>query len=220
MKLRLKIIKENLETLTESRYDGLYQLTDIHPGSIDMFIKHFLDVPGDVSTDRRSFIESSYGDKIEALTEEDIPATSKRTSKTPLDKVKRALLQGHTFWWNEIFGPQMASEIIRHKASAYLAELGANLNRINYSEMTGPEFEALPSQDKALVYEKHFMEDNLADFFDKHVKMSSMNSTGFLSNPGVGTGLYGQMADWWMSTSGSDMLRDSITNQLTTLPQR
>ena len=64
------------------------------------------------------------------------------------------------------------------------------------------------------------MEDNLADFFDKHVKMSSMNSTGFVGNPGVGSGLYGQMADWWMSTAGADMLEGAISQRLSMLPQR
>lgn len=220
MKMKLKILKENKQLIKEGRYDGLYDLAGIHPGSIDMFIKHFLEVPGDVSTARRGYIESVYGPDIANLTEADIPPTSSRTSANPLEKVKGGLRQGHTFWWNEIFGREAVAEIIEHKAQAYLTELRANLNRINYSTITGPEFEALVPQDKAIVYEKHFMEDNLADFFDRHVKMSSMNSTGFVSNPGVGTGLYGQMADWWMSTEGADILESMISQKLSILPQR
>ena len=220
MKLNLKILKENKKVIKESRYDGIYDHAGIYPGSIDMFIKHFLELPGDVSTPRQDLIQSSYGDQIAALTEDDIPPTSKRTARTPLEKVKRGLSQGHTFWWNEIFGSQMTSEIIGLKAEAYIAELAANLNRINYSTMTGEEFEAMPPEDKAFVYEKHFMEDNLTDFFDKHVKMSSMNSTGFVGNPGAGSGLYGQMADWWMSTAGADILENMISQSLSTLPQR
>lgn len=220
MKLKVKILKENKNLLIEGRYDGLYQLTDIYPGSLGVFIKHFLEVPIDVSMDRREFIESSFGDKIEALTEEDIPPTSKRTARTPLEKVKRGLLQGHTFWWNEIFGPDMAEVIIQYKAFVYLTELESNLNRINYSEMTSEEFEAMPPADKALVYEKHFLEDHLDSFFDKHVKMNSMNTTGYVGNPGTGSGLYGQMADWWMSTTGADILQDKIGQNLSALPQR
>ena len=86
--------------------------------------------------------------------------------------------------------------------------------------MTGEEFEMLPEEDKAAVYEKHFFEDHIDDFFAQHVKMGSMNTTGYVGNPGVGSGLYGQMSDWWMSTEGADMLKDSIKQQFSTLPQR
>jgi len=68
MKLRLKILKENKLVIKEGRYDGLYDLAGIYPGSIDMFIKHFLEVPEDVSTARKSFIESSYGGQMDGNT--------------------------------------------------------------------------------------------------------------------------------------------------------
>ncbi len=50
--------------------------------------------------------------------------------------------------------------------------------------------------------------------------MSSMNTTGFLDNPGVGAGLYGQMKDWYMSTAGADVLGQKIKELLPMLPQR
>ena len=103
MKLKIKILKENKQKLSEGRYDGLYDVAGIYPGSIDLFIKHFAEVPIEISMDRKDFIESSFGQEIEALRDEDIPRTSARSSKTPLDKVKNALRRGHTYWWNEIF---------------------------------------------------------------------------------------------------------------------
>jgi len=220
MKLKIKILKENKQKLSEGRYDGLYDVAGIYPGSIDLFIKHFAEVPIEISMDRKDFIESSFGQEIEALRDEDIPRTSARSSKTPLDKVKNALRRGHTYWWNEIFGPQMAETIIQYKVFVYLTELEEKLNAINYSTQTSEEFQELPEQEKALVYEKHFLEDYLDSFFGQHVKMSSMNTTGYVGNPGVGSGLYGQMADWWMSTEGADIMKSIIKDNLSALPQR
>ena len=220
MKLKVKILKENKNLINEGRYDGLYDVAGIYPGSIDLFIKHFAEVPIEVSMDRKEFIQSSFGQEIEALRDEDIPQTSARTSKTPLDKVKSGLLRGHTHWWNEIFGPQMAETIIQYKVFVYLAELEEKLNAINYSTQTSEEFQQLPEQQKAIVYEKHFLEDYLDSFFSQHVKMNSMNTTGYAGNPGVGSGLYGQMADWWMSTEGADAMKANIKDNLSALPQR
>ena len=220
MKLKLKILKEDKRTLNENRYTGLYQQVGAHPGSLDMFIRNFIEIPIDIEMARRDFIQSNFGPQINALTDADIPPTSKRTASTPLQKVQKGLIHGHTFWWNRIFGPQMAEDIIRYKASSYMQDLKSRLESFNYSTMTGEEFEMLPEEDKAAVYEKHFFEDHIDDFFDQHVKMGSMNTTGYVGNPGVGSGLYGQMSDWWMSTEGADMLRDSIKQQFSTLPQR
>jgi len=220
MKLRIKILKESKQKLSEGTYDGLYDVAGIYPGSIDLFIKHFVEVPMDVSMDRRNFIQSSFGQEIEALRDEDIPRTSAGTAKTPLDKVKNGLLRGHTHWWNEIFGPQMAETIIQYKVFVYLTELEEKLNAINYSTQTSEEFQQLPEEQKALVYEKHFLEDYLDSFFSQHVKMNSMNTTGYVGNPGVGSGLYGQMADWWMSTEGADTMKAIIKDNLSALPQR
>lgn len=47
-----------------------------------------------------------------------------------------------------------------------------------------------------------------------------MNNTGFLDNPGVGAGLYGQMKDWYMSTDGADVLKQKIKELIPLLPQR
>lgn len=213
MKLKLKILKE-------SRYRGLYDVTGIQPGSIDLFIKHFAEVDTDVGLMRFNFLKDKFGKDIEALTSADIPKTSSRGYKTPLMKVKNALYWGHTHWYNEIFGQSQADFVIQTKVSMYLTELAEGLKRIGYETITGEQFQALPESDKNLVYEKHFLEDHLDSFINDHVMMNSMNNTGFIDNPGVGAGLYGQMKDWYMSTSGAEVLRRKIREMLSILPQR
>ena len=94
------------------------------------------------------------------------------------------------------------------------------LERIGYDSITAEEFNMLSPDDKNLVFEKHFLEDYLDSFINDHVKMDSMNTTGFLDNPGVGAGLYGQMKDWYMSTAGADVLGQKIKELLPMLPQR
>ena len=220
MKIKLKILKENKQKINESRYAGLYDVTGIYPGSLNLFIKHFVDVPIELSMKRKDFIESSFGQQIEALTDMDIPKTSRRTAKTPLEKVKKALRFGYTFWWSEIFGVQMAEEIIKYKVDSYLSDLSERLKAINYSTQTPDQFQQLPEEEKALVYEKHFLEDHLDSFFNQHVKTNTMNTTGFVGNPGVGAGLYGQMTDWWMSTAGADLMKQAIKDGLPSMPQR
>lgn len=213
MKMKLKILKE-------SRYQGLYEVTGIQPGSIDMFIKHFVDIDMDVQTARREFFTSTFGDKIESLTDADIPRTSARGYGSALDKVKVALRSGTSHWYNEVFGQDMADFVIEAKALMYLTELAEGLEKIRYETITAEEFNALQTTEKNLIFEKHFLEDYLDSFINDHVKMDSMNTTGFLDNPGVGAGLYGQMKDWYMSTAGADVLKEKIRDLLPMLPQR
>ena len=220
MKIKLKILNENKRKINEGRYDGLYNVTGIYPGSLDVFIEHFIEVPIELSMKRKNYIDSSFGQEIESLTDQDIPRTSRRTSKTPLEKVKKSLSFGYSFWWREVFGTQMAETIINYKVKTYLEDLGQRLEAINYSTQTSEEFQQLSERQKALVYEKHFLEDHLGSFFNQHVKTNSMNTTGFVGNPGVGSGLYGQMADWWMSTEGADAMKQSIKDNMSILPQR
>lgn len=213
MKFKLKILKE-------SRYQGLYSVTGIQPGSIDMFIKHFVDIHIDVQMSRREFFTSTFGDEIESLTDEDIPRTSARGYGSALDKVKVALRSGTSHWYNQVFGSEIADFVIEAKVLMYLTELAEGLERIGYDSITSEEFNRLPQNDKNLVFEKHFLEDYLDSFINDHVKMDSMNTTGFLDNPGVGAGLYGQMKDWYMSTAGADVLGQKIKELLPMLPQR
>ena len=213
MKMRLKILKEG-------RYQGLYDVTGIQPGSIDLFIRHFVDIDMDVQTKRRDFFISTFGDRIDALTDKDIPRTSARGYGSALDKVKVGLRSGFSHWYNQIFGPDMADFVIEAKVLIYLTELAEGLERIGYETITGEEFNNLPTADKNLVYEKHFLDDYLDSFINDHVKMDSMNNTGFLDNPGVGAGLYGQMKDWYMSTAGAEVLGQKIKEMLSMLPQR
>ena len=213
MKMKLKI-------LNESRYQGLYEQTGIQPGSIDLFIKHFVDIDIGVENARRDFFSDTFGNEIESLRAEDIPRTSARGYGSALDKVKVALRSGRSHWYNQVFGSDMADFVIEAKVLMYLTELAEGLERINYETITGQEFNMLPDADKNLVFEKHFLEDYLDSFIDEHVKMSSMNTTGFLDNPGVGAGLYGQMKDWYMSTAGADVFGQKIKEMLPMLPQR
>ena len=213
MKMKLKI-------LNESRYQGLYEQTGIQPGSIDLFIKHFVDIDIGIENARRDFFTDTFGDEIESLSDEDIPRTSARGYGSALDKVKVALRSGRSHWYNQVFGSDMADFVIEAKVLMYLTELAEGLERIGYETITGQEFNMLPDADKNLVFEKHFLEDYLDSFIDEHVKMSSMNTTGFLDNPGVGAGLYGQMKDWYMSTAGADVFGQKIKEMLPMLPQR
>ena len=213
MKMRLKIIKE-------SRYQGLYDVTGIQPGSLDVFIRHFVNTEIDVERARRDFFISTFGDDIDSLQDSDIPKTSGRGYGTPLNKVQVALRSGTSHWYKQIFGSNMADFVIEAKVLMYLTELAEGLERIGYETITAEEFNMLPSADKNLVFEKHFLEDYLDSFIDDHVKMSSMNTTGFLENPGVGAGLYGQMKDWYMSTAGADVFGQKIKEMLPMLPQR
>lgn len=213
MKMKLKILKE-------SRYQGLYDVTGIQPGSIDMFIKHFVDISMDVQKARREFFTSTFGDQIDSLTDADIPKTSARGYGSALDKVKVALRSGTSHWYNQIFGPEMADFVIEAKVLLYLTEIAEGLEKIRYETITAEQFKSLPTADKNLIFEKHFLEDYVDSFVDDHVKMNSMNTTGFLDNPGVGAGLYGQMKDWYMSTAGADVLKVKIKELLPMLPQR
>jgi len=213
MKFKLKILRE-------SRYRGLYEITGIQPGSIDLFIKHFVDIGMDVQSQRREFFIGTFGDQIDSLTDADIPRTSARGYGSSLDKVKVALRSGTSHWYNQVFGSEMADFVIEAKVLMYLTELAEGLERIGYETINGEEFNALPTADKNLVFEKHFLEDYLDSFINDHVKMDAMNTTGFLDNPGVGAGLYGQMKDWYMSTAGADVLGQKIKELLSMLPQR
>jgi len=203
MKMKLKILKE-------SRYTGLYDIAGIQPGSIDLFIKHFVDIGMEVQNARRDFFTSTFGSQIDALTDADIPRTSSRGYGDALTKVQVQLRVGTSHWYNQVFGSTMADFVIEAKVLMYLTELAEGLERIGYETITGEEFNALPTADKNLVYEKHFLEDHLDSFIKDHVMMSSMNTTGFLDNPGVGAGLYGQMKDWYMSTAGASVFGQKI----------
>lgn len=213
MKMKLKILKE-------SRYQGLYEQTGIEPGSIDLFIKHFVDIDIDVQNKRRDFFTSTFGDQIDALTDADIPRTSSRGYPDALTKVQVQLRAGISHWYNQVFGEAMADFVVEAKVLMYLIELAEELERIGYKTISAKQFNALPPADKNLVYEKHFLEDHLDSFIRDHVKMASMNTTGFLDNPGVGAGLYGQMKDWYMSTAGADVFKQKIKEMLSMLPQR
>ena len=219
MKIKLKIVKENKALLNEGRYDGLYQVMGVYPGSLDIFLKHFVEYPIEVSRKVFEFTGEYFLDDIDALRDEDIPRTSARGRKTPLDKVKVGLRWGQTHWWNQIFGAEAAGSIIEFKVLNYLNDLRDKLDAINYSSITTEEFESLTQEQKNIVYEKHFLEDHFNDFFDNHVRVSAMNTTGYVGNLVHGSGLYGQMSDWWMSGDGADMFKAEMERSIPLLQQ-
>ena len=220
MKIKLKILKENKAQLNEGRYDGLYQVTGVYPGSLDVFMQHFVEDPIEtIGKQVYDFTNQYFNDDIESLTDEDIPRTSARGRKTPLDKVKVGLRWGHTHWWNQVFGPDSAATIIEFKVLNYLGDLKDRLDALNYSSITEEEFEALPKAQKNLVYEKHFLEDHFDNFFDNHVRVSAMNTTGYVGNLGHGSGLYGQMSDWWMTGDGADIFKAEMLKSIPLLSQ-
>ena len=114
------------------------------------------------------------------------------------------------------------SGLLTHKSKdkKTLDIMFSEFEKIGYETITAEEFNRLPQTDKNLVFEKHFLEDYLDSFINDHVKMDSMNTTGFLDNPGVGAGLYGQMKDWYMSTAGAGVFGQKIKEMLPMLPQR
>lgn len=191
----------------ESRWSGTYTALGIQEGSLDIFIKHFIEGNLDVNQERRKFIEESFGAEIDALKPEDIPAnyTSKYKMSDPAGPVKESLKNGHTYWWATVFGPQMADAIIEYKSLAYFVELAEKLEEIGYESLTEEAFAALPQDKKSVVYEKHFMEDHLDQFFDEEISKRSSGNTGFVGNPGFGVGLMGNIHDWWMANEGFEM---------------
>jgi len=219
MKLRLKIIKENKDLLKEGRYDGLYQAMGVYPGSLDIFLKHFAEDDITVSRELFEFTREAFKDEIESLEDADIPRTSARGRKTPLDKVKVGLYWGQTHWWNQVFGEEMAASIVEFKVLSYLGELKDKFDAINYTTITAEEFEALPREQKNVVYEKHFLEDHFSDFFDAHVATTAMNTTGYVGNIGHGSGLYGQLSDWWMGGDGAPIFKAKMLENISLLPQ-
>jgi len=221
MKMKLKILKESKEEESfNTRYQGLYDLIGVHPGSLDLFISHFADYDPMVQKERRDMLADTFGNDIESLTDADIPRTNARGYTDALTKVKAALYAGHSHWYKQVFGEATADFVIEAKVLAYILDLKKNLERIGYRTITAKEFEELPAKDKNIIYEKHFLDDYLDSFIDDHVKMSSMNNTGFLDNPGVGAGLYGQMKDWHMSTAGADFFKMKLKEYIGSLPQR
>ena len=212
MKLKLKILKESIQ--------GLYDHLGLPKGTIDLFLKHFVQVGPDVYKKRFDLFSTMFGSQIESLTDSDIPRTSSRGYQSSLQKVQAQLYAGTSHWYNQVFGEDIAMKVIEDKVAMYVDELKEGLMRINYVNITPEEFNKLPPEDMNLIFEKHFFDDYLEGFFNDHVKSSAMGTTGYIDNPGVGTGLYGGMKDWYMSTGGEPFFRQKMKEMMAKLPQR
>ena len=203
--LKIRILKEN-KILVEGK-EGLYTHIGVKPGSLDLFLDVFTGSDPSFDSSLRNFISKNYQTLIDGLGEADIPPeTSARGYESPLAKVRALLSAGVVYWWYELFGLDIARKIIRFQVIAYYIELEDKLEDIGYGE-EDYDFNSLSDKDKNTVYEKHFWEDYLDSFFDKHVSKAADIGNKWVGGENIPTGLYGQLKDWWMSTDGRGIFK-------------
>jgi len=218
MKYNLKIIKESQKR--SSSLENFYSLLGIHPGSLDVFWSHFIDTSFEVETQRREFITSMFGDQNKQMTLGDAPPNGPGREKAL--KELRGLNGGLTFYWDKYYGPEEVDMIIEFKVLSYANDLKDRLDAINYTTIQPEEYMKLTDEQKAPVLEKHFMEDYGSQFLEEELGSSAMNTTGFLGNPGVGSGMAGMARDWWMTTSpeGFPIFKKKMLEAIATMPKR
>ena len=203
--LKIRILKEN-KILAEGR-EGLYTHVGVKPGTLDLFLDAFTGSNPYYDGILRNYISENYQGLIDGLKDSDIPPnTSSRGYSSPLAKVKALLKAGVTYWWYELFGLDVTRSIIRFQVISYYIELEDMLDDIGYGQEDF-DFNALSDKDKGIVYEKHFWEDYLDSFFDKHVGKAADIGNKWVGGEGIPTGLYGYLKDWWMSTKGRGIFK-------------
>lgn len=219
MKFKLKIINESKVKRSRS-LENFYSLLNIHPGSLDVFWSHFVDVSFEVEMARKDFIVPTYGKMNEELTIGDGFLSDARKEKAL--KELRGLNAGLTYYWNKYYGKQEVDMIIEFKVLSYITDLSDRLRAINFETITSEEYAKLSIDEKAPVIEKFFMEDYAETFLDEEFGKAMMSNTGFIGNPGVGSGMAGMANDWWMTTSpeGFPMFKQKMLKFLPQLPQR
>jgi len=213
-------------TIQEAKNDGLYQAMRVQPGSLDIFLRHFVEDNPHADNKIRSWIESNYKDQIEAVREEDIPPTDLRGHRDRLTKVKNALYGGQSYWWATIFpGYDAARDLVNYKTELYYDDLraaieGLQYNGKGYREVTSEEFEAMPEEQRNVSYEKHFWEDYLESFFNNFIGgTQATNTMDYVGAKGVQTGLFGQLKDWWMGGEGMPVWKGSFRRERDALYQ-
>lgn len=202
-----KILKEwNNFVITEGRNTGLYDLIDgVQEGELDVFLKHFKD--DEVFQDRIARIRRAFGRDMRSALDEVPPAKEEQAFK--------GLRRGDLYWWSQLV-PKRALEVIDLKSQMYVDELASILASTQYSQFASNEdLEKInPSPEYNAIKEVHFMKDNIDEFFSRYVSANAMNNTGYIGNPDVGAGLFGQMADWYLGNEMSNELRDAIKNKI------
>lgn len=198
--MKIKILNESM--ILKESYDGLYKQMDIDDGTLDIFLNTFSAGNEIINKHMMSWIQSEYGDVINGLTIDDIPESkSGGTQEDPLTSIKAQLLNGTTYWWfrldKKLGGQDAWKTMIAYKVIVYYDELESRLEEIDYQNLTPKKFKLLPAASKNVVFEKHFWEDYLDDFFNEH--MSKERSS--VTHPKVASGLYGLMSDWFMTNS-------------------
>lgn len=207
-----KILKEwNNFLITEGRNTGLYDLIDgVEEGGLDVFLKHFK--ADEVFQDRVRKIRKQYGRDMRRAMDKVPPAKEEQAFK--------GLRRGDLYWWNLLIR-EKAMEIIDLKAQMYVDELASILASTQYAQFaSNKDLESLnqpnqpPTPEYNAIKEAHFMKDNIDQFFSRYISANAMNNTGYVGNPGVGAGLFGQMADWYLGNEMSIELRDAIKNKI------
>lgn len=216
MKYKIKILKEN-KLLAEDK-EGLYSMIGVMPGSIDLFLETFTSLNPIFKKSLRKFISTNFQGLIDDVKESDIPPTSAQGYKTDLEKVKALLSAGVTYWWNEIFGTELVSKIIRFQVVSYYIELEERIEDISYegrgySELTPEDYPKLSKKDRNAAYEKHFWEDYLDSFFKNQMSISADLGNKYVGGDGRESGLIGQMNDWWMSTDGLGLMKSEMREE-------
>ena len=127
--IKIKLLKESRQPLENAQ--GLYDLIDVLPGSIDIFLSAFTQTNRDQRDALKRFISGRYQSFIDGLTEQDIPETSARSYRTPLNKVKLFLQNGVTYWWYIVAGEKVAQQIIRFQVISYYMDLEEELGKVS-----------------------------------------------------------------------------------------
>jgi len=191
-------------TLNEGRFAGLYDLLmGVEPGSVDVFIKHFV---GDdiVANETKDIITEKFGGLI-----------SKAVSTLPEDEqseIYNKLRRGYLIHWRRHL-PKLENEIVKIKAELYLKDLKSIVDSAGYSSLQGnKDLESLSAVQQNAIRELHFMKENIGEFFKRFISQGSMNNTGYLGNPGVGAAFFGQMDDWFLGNEKSNELESAIAS--------
>lgn len=219
--MKIRILKESktLREATDESYGDLYNFLGVTNGHLDTFLSAFVRPTAIYRRMLKDEIMEIYGDEINSMTEDQVPpGINYKGYRDPLTKVKSSLMRGFTYWfWKMsrypkdnpvIKDPDAWREVIEMKVDNYFATLEFQLEELGYPTMTEEEFNTInnskdPNTRKKLnpIYEKHFWEDYLDSFFQKHMSQGATGNLAFAGARSQETGLYGYMKDIFMTSN-------------------
>ena len=206
MKFKLKLLREG--------HRGVYQQINTRLGSelsednLRIFMGNFIDAVShgrDIKSWTRKYMANLDLDTMIHTARNSFPElASLRTS--PNSTIKRKLREGWTFWWWTVLGREAVEDLIEYMVSLYKDDLNTALNS-----------NAPHSANEAL-----FFLDNFEEFFDSLVAVHG--SRGEVENTERGSGLLGQMQDWWLGdpTGGYPIFKrafGSVLEMLRAIPR-